>query len=90
MVMHHESFKNIQTIIKVTKESTNIKTGVIKTTTEYLIANYKPSAQAFRDKILQHWRVETYRYHLDTLMQGDDHIAYINPLLKKIDFLDKK
>jgi len=66
-------------IIKVTKESTNIKTGEIKTTTEYLIANYKASAQEFRDKMLQHWRVETYHYHLDMLMEEDEHIAYINP-----------
>jgi len=79
IVMHHENFKNIQTIIKVTKESTSIKTGEIKITTEYLIANYKSSAQEFRDKILQHWRVETYHYHLDMLMEEDNHIAYINP-----------
>jgi len=79
IVMHHSNFKNIQTIIKVTKESTNIKTGEIKITTEYLIANYKSTAQEFRDKILQHWRVETYHYHLDMLMDEDDHIAYINP-----------
>jgi len=79
IVMYHNNFKNIQTIIKVTKESTNIKTGEIKITTEYSIANYKATAQEFRDKILQHWRVETYHYHLDMLMEEDDHIAYINP-----------
>jgi len=79
IVMHHSNFKNIQSIIKVTKESTNIKTGKVKTTIEYLIANYKASAQEFRDKLLQHWRVETYHYHLDMLMEEDDHIAYINP-----------
>ena len=79
IVMHHSDFKNIQSIIKVTKESTNIKTGEVKVTTEYLIANYKASAKEFRDTILQHWRVETYHYHLDMLMQEDDHIAYINP-----------
>lgn len=32
-----------------------------------------------RDKILQHWRVETYHYHLDNLMNEDNHIAYVNP-----------
>jgi len=79
IVMHHSNFKNIQSIVKVTKESTNIKTGEIKTTVQYSIANYKSSAQEFRDKILQHWRVETYHYHLDMLMEEDDHIAYINP-----------
>jgi len=79
VVIYHSNFKNIQSIIKVTKESTNIKTGDVKTTIEYLIANYKASAQEFRDKILQHWRVETYHYHLDMLMEEDDHIAYINP-----------
>jgi len=79
IVMHHNNFKNIQSIIKVTKESTNIKTGEVKTTIEYLIANFKISAREFREKILQHWRVETYHYHLDMLMQEDDHMAYINP-----------
>ena len=29
--------------------------------------------------ILQHWRVETYHYHLDMLTKEDSHIAYINP-----------
>ena len=77
--MYHSNFKNIQSIIKVTKESTNVKTSEVKTTIQYLIANYKASAQEFREKILQHWRVETYHYHLDMLMDEDDHIAYINP-----------
>jgi len=79
IVMHHSLFKNIQSIIKVTKRSTSFKTGEIKTTTEYLIANYKSTAKEFRDTILQHWKVETYHYHLDNLMNEDDHIAYINP-----------
>lgn len=79
IVMHHSLFKNIQSIIKVTKTSTSFKTGEVKTTVEYLIANYKSTAQEFRNKILQHWRVETYHYHLDNLMEEDDHIAYINP-----------
>jgi hypothetical protein len=79
IVMHHSKFKNIQSIIKVTKESTNIKTGKVNTTIEYSIANYKSSAKEYREIILQHWRVETYHYHLDKLMHEDDHIAYINP-----------
>jgi len=79
LVVYHSDFKNIQSIIKVTKESTDIKTGKIQTSVEYLIANYKASAQEFRDTILQHWRVETYHYHLDMLMDEDDHLAYINP-----------
>jgi predicted transposase YbfD/YdcC len=79
IVMYHSNFTNIQSIIKVTKESTNIKTGEVKTTIQYLIANYKASAREFREKILQHWRVETYHYHLDMLMDEDDHIAYVNP-----------
>jgi len=57
----------------------SFKTGEVKTTTEYLIANYKADAREFREKILQHWRVETYHYHLDNLMEEDDHIAYVNP-----------
>ncbi len=79
LVMYHSDFKNIQTIIKVTKITTDIKTNTSKTTVEYLIANFKTTAKDFLDKILQHWRVETYHYHLDMLTKEDDHIAYINP-----------
>jgi len=79
IVMHYSKFHNIQSIIKVTKTSTSFKTGEVRTTTEYLIANYKADAKEFREKILHHWRVETYHYHLDMLMEEDDHIAYINP-----------
>lgn len=78
-VMYHSVFENIKSIVKITKTSTSFKTGEVKTTTEYLIANYKADAKEFRNTILQHWRVETYHYHLDNLMEEDDHIAYINP-----------
>ena len=53
--------------------------GVTKTKIEYLIANFKTDAKEFHDKILQHWRIETYHYHLDTLTCEDAHIAYIEP-----------
>jgi hypothetical protein len=79
IVMYHSNFKNIQSIIKITKTATSFKTGEIKTTIEYLMANYKSTAKEFRDKVLEHWRVETYHYHLDSLMEEDDHIAYVNP-----------
>ena len=79
LVMHHSEFENIQTIIKVTKRTINNKTGEVKTTVEYLMANFKTSAKEFKNKILQHWRVETYHYHLDELTEEDDHIAYIDP-----------
>lgn len=79
IVVYHDKFENIQTIIRVSKESTNLLTGEIKTTVEYLIANFKTTAEDFYTKILQHWRVETYHYHLDTLTKEDDHICYVNP-----------
>ena len=79
VVMHHSHFKNIQSIIKITKETTELKTGVIKTKVEYLIANFKTNAKEFHDKVLQHWSVETYHFHLDTLTMEDDHIAFIDP-----------
>jgi predicted transposase YbfD/YdcC len=79
IVMHHSDFKNIQSIIKITKETTELKTGVIKTKVEYLIANFKTDAKEFHDKILQHWSVETYHFHLDTLTMEDNHIAFIDP-----------
>jgi len=79
IVMYHDKFENIQTIIRVTKEATNLVSGEIKTTIEYLIANFKTIAEEFYNKILQHWRVETYHYHLDMLTKEDNHICYVNP-----------
>jgi predicted transposase YbfD/YdcC len=79
IVIYNSDFKNIQTIIRVTKESIDLKSNTSKTTVEYLIANFKTTAKEFYTKILQHWRIETYHYHLDTLTLEDDHIAYINP-----------
>jgi predicted transposase YbfD/YdcC len=78
-VMYHSRFDNIQSIIAITKTSTHVKTGELKEKTEYYIANYKSTAQDFREKILQHWKIETYHYHLDTLMAEDHHIAHVNP-----------
>ena len=77
--MYHNRFDNIQSIIKVTKTLTDPKTLTETRYTEYLIANYKTSAKAFYETILAHWRIETYHYHLDMLMEEDDHIAYKEP-----------
>jgi len=79
LVMFHESFNNIQSLVKVTKTLTSPITGEVKITTQYLMANFKTTAKEFHQKILQHWRVETYHYHLDMLMEEDNHIAYKEP-----------
>ncbi len=79
LVMFYGDFKNIQTIIRITKEVTDNKTGEIKRKIHYSIANFKADAKSFHDTILYHWRVETYHYHLDMLTKEDDHIAYVNP-----------
>ena len=80
IVMLSGEFKNIQTIVRVTKETTDMKTSKVVTTTQYLIANFKDkSAHQFHDMILAHWRVETFHYHKDMLTCEDDHICYINP-----------
>jgi len=80
----HPDFKNIQTIIKITKEVTDNDTGEVTTTTTYLVANFKSTAKSFHNSILQHWSVETYHYHLDMLTKEDDHIAYVNPFSMSI------
>jgi predicted transposase YbfD/YdcC len=72
-------FDNIQTLIKVTKNTYNPKTKKEVSTVEYLVANFKTTAEDFHNKILEHWRVETYHYHLDMLTKEDSHIAYVNP-----------
>ena len=59
LVMFYGDFKNIQTIIRVTKEVSDNKTGEIKRTVHYNIANFKADAKSFHDTIFQHWRVET-------------------------------
>lgn len=78
LVLYDSKFENIQTLIKVTKESTNLTTKKVTTTTQYLIANFKTSALEFHNKILQHWVIETYHYHLDMLTKEDNHIAFKN------------
>ena len=68
IVMLSGKFKNIQTIIRVTKETTDLKSGEVKETIQYLIANFKDkTAHQFHDMILAHWRVETFHYHKDML-----------------------
>jgi len=84
LVMFYGDFKNIQTIIRVTKEVSDNKTGEIKRTVHYNIANFKADAKSFHDTILQHWRVETYHYHLDMLTKEDNHNSYINPFSMSI------
>ena len=79
LVMFYGDFNNIQTIIRITKEITDRKTGKIKTYKDYIIANYKATAKSFHDTTLHHWRVETYHYHLDMLTKEDDHQAFVNP-----------
>jgi len=85
IVIFHSEFRNIQTLIRITKKTTNRITGEVKATTQYLIANFKDkSAHEFHDTILQHWRVETFHYHKDMLTCEDDHICYINPFCMTI------
>ncbi len=78
-VMFHETFDNIESLIKVTKRLTDPITGESTKTVQYSMANFKTTAEDFHQKILQHWRVETYHYHLDMLVEEDKHIAYKEP-----------
>jgi len=79
IVMFHSNFNNIQTIVKITKEIFDPKTRKTKIVEGLFIANFKSDAESFLNSILSHWGVETYHYHLDTLTNEDDHIAYVNP-----------
>jgi predicted transposase YbfD/YdcC len=79
LVMHHENFHNIQSLIKVTKTLTSPIIGEVTITEQYLMANFKTTAKEFHQKILQHWRIETYHYHLDMLTEEDEHIAHKEP-----------
>lgn len=79
LVMYHKEFNNIQSLIKVTKTLSDVSTNQSTQTHHYLMANFKTTAKEFHAIILQHWRVETYHYHLDMLMEEDDHIAYKEP-----------
>lgn len=83
IVIFNKNIDNVQSIIKLTKETITIH-GEIKTHTEYMIANFKTTAEHFKDITLQHWRVETYHYHLDVHTKEDDHIAYVNPFVMSI------
>jgi predicted transposase YbfD/YdcC len=79
IVMFDSKFKNIQTLIKTIKTTTDKKTGEKKEIIKYMIANYKESAEDFKKRILQHWLVETNHFYLDTMFGEDDHNAYKNP-----------
>lgn len=79
IAMYDENFDNIQTIIRVKKTLTDPITKEETFYTEYLIANFRTTAEDFYNKIISHWRVETYHYHLDMLMDEDEHIAYKEP-----------
>jgi len=79
IAMYHKRFNNIQSLIRVKKTFTDPKTKEQTFSTQYLIANFKTSAEDFYTKIISHWRVETYHYHLDMLLDEDDHIAYKAP-----------
>jgi len=79
IAMYDERFNNIQTLIRVDKTLTDPKTDEESFYTEYLIANFRTTAKDFFEKIISHWRVETYHYHLDMLMDEDEHIAYKEP-----------
>jgi hypothetical protein len=85
IVMYHDKFKNIQTIIRITKITTNPITDEVKTTIQYLVANFKDKTpHEFHDMILAHWRVETFHYHKDMLTCEDNHICYVNPFAMTI------
>ena len=79
IVLYDSRFKNIQTIIKTTKETTDPNSGEVKTTSHYHIANFKTTAKEFQDIILGHWGIETYHYHTDMLTKEDNHICYVDP-----------
>ncbi len=79
IAMYDDRFNNIQTLIKVNKTLTDPKTKEQTLYSEYLIANFRTTAEDFYNKIISHWRVETYHYHLDMLMDEDKHIAYKEP-----------
>jgi len=79
IAMYHPKFPNIQTLIRVHKTLYDPKSKEKTHYTEVFIANFKTTAEDFFTKILSHWRVETYHYHLDMLLDEDDHIAYKAP-----------
>ena len=79
IAMYDKNFNNIQTLIRVNKTLTDPKTKEQTFYSEYLIANFRTTAEDFYNKIISHWRVETYHYHLDMLMDEDEHIAYKEP-----------
>ena len=45
-------------------KTTDLKTGKVKQTEQFLIANFKSDALEFYKMTLQHWRVETYHFVL--------------------------
>jgi len=62
--MYDDRFNNIQTLIRVNKTLTDLKTKEQTFYFEYLIANFRTTAKDFYNKIISYWRVKTYHYRL--------------------------
>ena len=77
LLIYNEKYKNIQTIIKVTKHSDRNLKPIIY----YYIANFIDQVSSFYKNIIEHWKIETYHYHLDKLTKEDNHIMYTNPFV---------
>ena len=43
------------------------------------MTNFKISAKDAGQKIIQYWRVETYHYYLEMLLEENNYIAYKEP-----------
>ena len=80
LVMFHPAFKNIQTIIKVTKEITDETTKEVSTTIQYLVSNFKSDAKSFHDSILHHWSVETIIHPKALLLSRKDKVSSLKSL----------
>jgi len=51
LVMYHENFNNIQSLIKVTKTLTSPITGEVQTTTQYLMANFGVPLEGVKQRL---------------------------------------
>jgi predicted transposase YbfD/YdcC len=59
IAMYDENFNNIQTLIRINKTLIDPKTKEQTFYSEYLIANFRTTAEDFYNKIISHWRVES-------------------------------
>ncbi|NOT80604.1 MAG: ISAs1 family transposase [Bacteriovoracaceae bacterium] len=66
-------WKNLKTIIEISAERIDQKTGEVQNSKRYYISSRDESSEYFLNAVKDHWQVENLlHWHLDVTMREDD------------------